>query len=89
MFLNFGTPIPIWILTALYIFFVTYAGPKYMKNRPAYSLKYFMVVYNIGLVFMSIYMFVEVRVLYFLYIKTCKLVVKLLSVVLSIFMPPC
>lgn len=60
-FMNFGNPIPVWILTALYLYFVIYAGPKYMKNRQPYSLKYFMVIYNIGLVILSIYMFVEVR----------------------------
>lgn len=58
--MNFGNPVPVWILTVMYLVFVTYAGPKYMKNREPYSLKYFMVIYNIGLVFMSIYMFVEV-----------------------------
>ena len=60
MFMNFGNPIPVWILTIAYLSFVTYIGPKFMKNRQAFSLTYFMVIYNIGLVFMSIYMFVEV-----------------------------
>jgi len=58
--MNFGNPIPVWILTIAYLSFVTYIGPKFMKNRQAFSLTYFMVIYNIGLVFMSIYMFVEV-----------------------------
>jgi len=58
-FMLFDTPVPVWILTALYLAFV-WAGPKYMKNRQAYSLRTFMVIYNIGLVFMSIYMFVEI-----------------------------
>ena len=60
-FMLFGTPVPVWILTALYLSFV-YAGPKYMKNRQPFSLRNFMVIYNIGLVFMSIYMFVEVSI---------------------------
>ena len=56
----FGNPIPVWLLTIAYLVFVVYAGPKFMKNRKPYSLQSFMVVYNLGLVILSIYMFAEV-----------------------------
>ncbi|KAL4236377.1 Elongation of very long chain fatty acids protein 7 [Mactra antiquata] len=59
-FMLFGTPVPVWILTLSYLIFVTYAGPKFMQNRKPYSLQYFMVIYNIGLVILSVYMFVEI-----------------------------
>ncbi|XP_060593274.1 elongation of very long chain fatty acids protein 2-like [Ruditapes philippinarum] len=58
-FMFFGNPIPVWLLTIAYLVFVVYAGPKFMKNRKPYSLQTFMVVYNLGLVIMSIYMFAE------------------------------
>ena len=59
-FLLFGSPVPVWIITVLYIVTVTYIGPKFMENRKPYSLQTFMIVYNIGLVFASLYMFIEV-----------------------------
>lgn len=59
-FMLFGNPIPVWIITGLYLVFVLYAGPRFMHNRKPYNFKYFMVVYNIGLVIMSIYMFTEI-----------------------------
>jgi len=55
-----NSPWPIWTLTFLYILFV-FVGPRFMKHRQPLDLKWFLVVYNLGLVGLSVYMFVEVR----------------------------
>ena len=55
-----NTPLPMWTLTFLYILFV-FVGPRFMKHRQPLDLKWFLVVYNLGLVGLSVYMFVEVR----------------------------
>ncbi|KAJ8306556.1 hypothetical protein KUTeg_017101 [Tegillarca granosa] len=52
-------PVYVWILTVLYILFV-YLGPKFMKNRKPFQFQAFMVIYNLGLVALSVYMFVEI-----------------------------
>ena len=51
---------PVWIITAVYLFVVTYVGPKFMKNRKPYNPTNFMIAYNIGLVILSTYTFIEV-----------------------------
>lgn len=56
-------PVYVWIITIVYILTVTVIGPRFMKNRPAYSFPRFLVVYNSVLVVWSTYMFVEVRYL--------------------------
>ncbi|KAJ8306553.1 hypothetical protein KUTeg_017098 [Tegillarca granosa] len=56
-------PVYVWILTVLYILFV-YLGPKFMKNRKPFQFQAFMVIYNLGLVALSVYMFVESRIHY-------------------------
>lgn len=56
-----NTPVYVWILTAIYLGFV-YVGPKVMKNRTAFSLQGLMFIYNMALVGLSVYMFVEVIV---------------------------
>jgi elongation of very long chain fatty acids protein 2/elongation of very long chain fatty acids protein 5 len=58
-FLLSGSPIPVWCLTILYLLFV-WLAPKYMRHRPAFSLQYLMFVYNMSLVGLSVYMFVEI-----------------------------
>ncbi|KAL1006392.1 hypothetical protein UPYG_G00071810 [Umbra pygmaea] len=50
--------LPTLCLTALYLLIV-YLGTKYMKNRPAYSLKGILQVYNLGVTMLSLYMLVE------------------------------
>lgn len=52
------SPWPVWILTSLYIIFVI-MGPRIMKNRQPLDLKWFLVLYNLGLVALSLYMFIE------------------------------
>ncbi|KAL8590370.1 hypothetical protein ACOMHN_011584 [Nucella lapillus] len=53
-----NSPWPVWILTIVYIVFVI-IGPRLMKNRPPLDLKWFLVVYNLSLVALSLYMFLE------------------------------
>ncbi|XP_050402286.1 elongation of very long chain fatty acids protein 2 [Patella vulgata] len=54
-----NNPVPVWILTALYLAFVI-MGPRFMKNRAAFELQWFLILYNLGLVVLSVYMFVEI-----------------------------
>lgn len=60
LFMLYDNPVYIWIVTIVYILFVTVIGPRFMKNRPAYSFPRFLVVYNTILVIWSTYMFVEI-----------------------------
>ncbi|KAL3869666.1 hypothetical protein ACJMK2_042330 [Sinanodonta woodiana] len=76
-----GTPVPVWIITVIYLLFV-YLGPKWMKNRNPYNLQTFMIVYNLSLVGLSVYMFVEVaNVLWWFFISKA---IELLDTVLMI-----
>ncbi|RUS91340.1 hypothetical protein EGW08_000857 [Elysia chlorotica] len=52
------SPWPVWILTIIYMLCV-FIGPRIMRDRKPFSLQYFMVVYNLGLVVLSAYMFLE------------------------------
>lgn len=52
------TPIPITIIFVLYLALV-FLGPKIMSNRKPVDLKYFIIVYNLALVYLSVYMFYE------------------------------
>ena len=58
-FLLQNDPRPVWIITVAYLLFV-WVGPKIMRNREAYKLNSFMMIYNLALVALSLYMFVEV-----------------------------
>ncbi|KAL5015665.1 hypothetical protein ScPMuIL_005254 [Solemya velum] len=58
-FLLQDNPFPVWILTALYLGFV-YVGPKVMKDRKPFDLRWLMVIYNLSLVGLSVYMFLEI-----------------------------
>lgn len=60
LFMLYDNPVYVWIITLVYILFVTVIGPRYMKNRPAFTFPRFLVVYNSILVVWSTYMFVEV-----------------------------
>ncbi|XP_012579027.1 PREDICTED: elongation of very long chain fatty acids protein 5 isoform X2 [Condylura cristata] len=50
--------IPTLICSIIYLLIV-WLGPKYMKNRQAFSCRGILVVYNIGLTLLSLYMFYE------------------------------
>lgn len=41
------SPMLIISLVAIYVYFVTHWGQRYMKNRPAYDLKNIIKVYNL------------------------------------------
>ncbi|XP_048759080.2 elongation of very long chain fatty acids protein 2-like isoform X2 [Ostrea edulis] len=60
LFMLSNNPVYVWIITIVYILTVTVIGPRFMKNRPAYSFPRFLVVYNSVLVVWSTYMFVEI-----------------------------
>ncbi|XP_058931321.1 very long chain fatty acid elongase 5 [Kogia breviceps] len=50
--------IPTLLCSILYLLIV-WLGPKYMKNRPPFSCRGILVVYNLGLTLLSLYMFCE------------------------------
>ena len=45
---------------ASYVYIVKIYGPRAMKDRPAYDLKVFLVVYNLSQVVLSAYIVYEV-----------------------------
>lgn len=53
------SPIPTLQLTALYLVFV-YIGPKFMKNREPFDCKMLLAAYNLALVALNLYIFLEV-----------------------------
>lgn len=55
-----SSPLPQTIIIAAYIYFVTSLGPRIMENRKAFDLKGVLIVYNFGVVALSIYMIYEV-----------------------------
>lgn len=52
-------PGPLLMILASYLYFSTSAGPRYMRDKKPYELKYVMILYNIGQVFISMYLFYE------------------------------
>uniref|UniRef100_A0A4W5NJQ9 Elongation of very long chain fatty acids protein 2 n=1 Tax=Hucho hucho TaxID=62062 RepID=A0A4W5NJQ9_9TELE len=50
--------LPTLSFTIVYLLIV-YLGPKYMRNRPSYSLKGVLLVYNFSVTMLSLYMLVE------------------------------
>ena len=52
--------LPTLSFTLVYLLII-YLGPIYMKNRPAYSLKKVLLVYNFAVTMLSLYMLIEVR----------------------------
>uniref|UniRef100_A0A4W5NJW4 Elongation of very long chain fatty acids protein n=1 Tax=Hucho hucho TaxID=62062 RepID=A0A4W5NJW4_9TELE len=59
--------LPTLSFTIVYLLIV-YLGPKYMRNRPSYSLKGVLLVYNFSVTMLSLYMLVEVaKVLWWYY----------------------
>ncbi|XP_028050111.1 elongation of very long chain fatty acids protein [Monomorium pharaonis] len=41
------SPLPLMLIILGYLYFVLYAGPRYMKDRPPYDLKTFILFYNV------------------------------------------
>ena len=54
------TPFPTAGLFFLYLI-VVWIGPAFMRNKRPLQIKWLLVVYNLGLVGLSFYMFYEVR----------------------------
>ncbi|XP_069476815.1 very long chain fatty acid elongase 2 [Ambystoma mexicanum] len=50
--------LPTFFLTLLYLISI-WLGTKYMKNRPAMSLRGHLIVYNLGVTLLSLYMLIE------------------------------
>jgi len=57
-----GTPVNMSAILLAYLFFVLYAGPKFMANRKPFQLKEAMIIYNLSLVVLSAYIVYEVRI---------------------------
>lgn len=55
-----SSPLPQTIIIAAYIYFVTSLGPRIMENRKAFDLKGVLIIYNFGVVALSLYMCYEV-----------------------------
>jgi hypothetical protein len=53
------SPLPILSIIATYIYFVKVFGPNYMKNRPAYRIEGLIIAYNVLMVILSTYFFVD------------------------------
>uniref|UniRef100_A0A336M5W3 Elongation of very long chain fatty acids protein n=1 Tax=Culicoides sonorensis TaxID=179676 RepID=A0A336M5W3_CULSO len=57
----FGTPFPIIAIVASYMIFVLYLGPKWMKNREPFNLRYIIIIYNALQVYYNFWMIKTVR----------------------------
>lgn len=55
-----SSPLPQTIIIATYIYFVTSLGPRIMENRKPLDLKGVLILYNFGVVALSVYMIYEV-----------------------------
>jgi hypothetical protein len=55
------SPIPGLTIIALYLYFVNYAGPRFMKDRKPFQMKKLLIAYNFLQVLVSVYLFVEVK----------------------------
>ena len=53
------SPMPTIALCLMYVYVVKFAGPCFMKNRPAYNIRAIMVVYNFAMVLLSLYLFLK------------------------------
>uniref|UniRef100_UPI00398EE908 very long chain fatty acid elongase 2 n=1 Tax=Pristiophorus japonicus TaxID=55135 RepID=UPI00398EE908 len=50
--------LPTFLLTLFYLFTI-WLGTKYMKEKPAFSLRIHLIIYNLGVMLLSLYMFIE------------------------------
>uniref|UniRef100_A0A673GAW2 Elongation of very long chain fatty acids protein n=1 Tax=Sinocyclocheilus rhinocerous TaxID=307959 RepID=A0A673GAW2_9TELE len=57
-----GSPVNMSAILLAYLFFVLYAGPKFMANRKPFQLKEAMIIYNLSLVGLSAYIVYEVSI---------------------------
>lgn len=54
-FIGLGSPFPVLIVIACYVYFVKILGPKLMENRKPYDLTKVIYIYNIFQVFLNLY----------------------------------
>ncbi|CAL7946954.1 unnamed protein product [Xylocopa violacea] len=54
------TPVPIVLITLSYLYFVLRCGPRYMKDRPPYKLKGFIMCYNIFQIVTNVWIVYEI-----------------------------
>ncbi|XP_046733764.1 elongation of very long chain fatty acids protein 7-like [Diprion similis] len=52
-------PEPVIIIVAMYLYFCTSAGPRFMRDKPPYTLRKAMILHNLIQVFFNIYLFRE------------------------------
>lgn len=52
-----GGPIPIVLIVSVYVYFVRVAGPRMMKSREAFDLKWTIRLYNIAMSLCNLYIF--------------------------------
>lgn len=55
----FGSPAPILTILLSYIVFVLYLGPRFMKNRKAYDLRWAIRIFNICQIIHNLYMIIR------------------------------
>ena len=53
------SPLPILSIIFSYVYFVKVIGPKYMKNKPPFQIERILIAYNILMVVLSTYFFVN------------------------------
>uniref|UniRef100_A0A9J7XFV8 Elongation of very long chain fatty acids protein 1 n=1 Tax=Cyprinus carpio carpio TaxID=630221 RepID=A0A9J7XFV8_CYPCA len=58
-YLLMESPVNMSAILLAYLFFVLYAGPKFMANRKPFQLKEAMIIYNLSLVGLSVYIVYE------------------------------
>lgn len=77
----FRSPFPVLSILAFYVIFVLYLGPKYMKQRKPYDLKWIIRVFNVCQIVHNIYMiirgFMEPNYTSFLVTLGCHKVTKI------------
>ena len=77
------TPFPTAILFFLYLI-VVWIGPAFMRDKRPFQIKWLLVIYNLGLVGLSFYMFYEVSVKS---IFCCCFIFSLLNNMLNVYSP--
>lgn len=50
-----GSPLPVAVITALYVYFVKVVGPRWMSKRKAFDLRSCILVYNLAATLLSAY----------------------------------
>ncbi|XP_018901859.2 very long chain fatty acid elongase AAEL008004 isoform X1 [Bemisia tabaci] len=71
-----GSPWPILIIIACYLYFVLKLGPQYMENKKAFNLKYVLIAYNLAQVVYNALMcsvfFSSKNVIYYMWNHSCE-----------------